>query len=326
MAKLDRKKVEWIIRERKKTAEGKDGAFTVAQIAKYAGVTGRRVRQLWAEYKATGRVPVLGVPGRPRSACWDAYAPLVTSTFAEYRCGSVALGRLVEREWDTHIPHHAVLGIMQERGLSARVPGRSRRRKWIRYERAHSNSMWHTDYKLLPDGRWFIAYQDDASRFITGFGVFGEATGRHALEVLEGAIAAHGKPASVLTDHGSQFYANEAECRRRGASAFETALAGMGIVHRLARVNHPQTNGKLERFHGEIQAKLRLFRDMDEFVDWWNNKRPHMSLDWDNLETPAGAFARKMPEAGADLSDPQNGERYRAEVSPDGRTGVWVVK
>ena len=97
-------------------------------------------------------------------------------------------------------------------------------------------------------------------------------------------------------------------------------------MHRLARVNHPQTNGKLERFHGEIQAKLRLFRDMDEFAGWWNNKRPHMSLDRGNLETPAGAFARKTPGAGADLSDPQNGERYRAEVSPDGRTGVWVVR
>ena len=98
MAKLDRKKVEWITRERKKAAEGRYGAFTAAQIAKYAGVTGRRVKQLWAEYRAAGRVPVPGVPGRPRPACWDAYAPLVTSTFAEYRCGSVALGRLAGRE------------------------------------------------------------------------------------------------------------------------------------------------------------------------------------------------------------------------------------
>ncbi len=45
--------------------------------------------------------------------------------------------------------------------------------------------MWHTDYKLLDDGRWFIAYQDDASRFIVGYGVFSEATGRHAIVVDE---------------------------------------------------------------------------------------------------------------------------------------------
>ena len=56
------------------------------------------------------------------------------------------------------------------------------------------------------------------------------------------------------------------------------------------------------------------------------NISPHMSLDWDNLETPAQAFARKMPAAGADLQDPQNGERYQAEMSPDEKMGMWVVK
>lgn len=325
MGRVDPAKMAWIIRERQKIEDGK-GAFTVAQIAKYAGVTDRRVRQLWARFKETGAVPVPGRPGRPRSACWDACAPLVVSAFAEYRCGSVALGRIIEREWNIHIPHGAVLGIMQERGLSAKAPGRSKRRKWVRYERTYSNSMWHTDYKLLPDGRWLVSYMDDASRFITGFGVFEEATGAHALEVLDRAIGDHGKPASVLTDHGSQFYANEAASRKRGESEFERRMVEKEIQHRLARVNHPQTNGKIERFHGEIKAKLRLFRDMDEFVDWWNNIRPHMSLDWDSLETPARAFVRKMPEDGSEVTDEQNGEKYRAVKSPGGNTAVWVVK
>lgn len=326
MAKLDQKKIRWIIRERQKIEDGKDGAFTMAYLAKYSGVTARRIRQLWAQYRAAGRVPELDAPGRPRSACWNAHASIVTSAYAKYRCGSVELGRMIKKEWNIHIPHYAVLAIMQERGLSSKVPARSRRRKWIRYERAYSNSMWHSDFKHMPGGEWLLTYQDDASRFITGHGVFGEATGKHALDVLRQAIAAHGKPASILTDRGSQFYANKAEFKKKGATAFETALVEMGIKHRLARVNHPQTNGKLERFHGEIQAKFHLFRDMDEFVDWYNNIRPHMSLDWDNLETPAQAFARKMPAAGADLQDPQNGERYRAETSPDGKTGLRVVE
>ena len=326
MGKVDPGKMAWMMRERQKLEDGKEGAFTVAQIAKHAGVSERRVRQLWAKHKESGKVPELGTPGRRRSVCWDAYASIVVATFVKHRCGSVALSLLIEREWNIHIPHGAVLAIMQERGMSAKVPGRSRRRKWVRYERTYSNSMWHTDYKQLPDGRWLVSYLDDASRFITGFGVFDEATAEHALEVLEGAIKAHGKPASVLTDHGSQFYANEAECRKRGESKFERQMVEKEILHRLARVNHPQTNGKIERFHGEIKAKLHLFQDMDEFVDWWNNIRPHMSLDWDNLETPVQAFARKMPEAGSEVTDKQNGEKYRAAKSPDGNTGVWVVK
>jgi transposase InsO family protein len=60
----------------------------------------------------------------------------------------------------------------------------------------------------------------------------------------------------------------------------------LGIKHILARVNHPQTNGKLERFHGEIQRKQKWFESIDELIHWWNHIKPHMSLDWDNLETP----------------------------------------
>ena len=91
---------------------------------------------------------------------------------------------------------------------------------------------------------------------MTGYGVFGNATAENTLEVLDEAIARHGKPASVMMDHDSQFYANEAEARKRGESEFEKRLVELGIRQILARVKHPQTNGKLERIHGEIQRKL----------------------------------------------------------------------
>ncbi len=80
-------------------------------------------------------------------------------------------------------------------------------------------------------------------------------------------------------------------------------------------MNHPQTNGKLERLHGELQRKLHEFVDVAgalgtanltsvqpiesdviaRFVRWYNYERPHDSLDTSKLETPAQAFARKMP-------------------------------
>ena len=43
--------------------------------------------------------------------------------------------------------------------------------------------MWHTDYKLLDDGRWFICHLDDASRFVTGWDIFEQATTENALKV-----------------------------------------------------------------------------------------------------------------------------------------------
>ncbi len=103
---------------------------------------------------------------------------------------------------------------------------------------------------------------------------------------------------------------------------FEKRLNDLGIRHILARVAHPQTNGKLERVHGEMQRKLRLFHDVAgrpgicpvnptrvetdpvaRFVKWYNRERPHMSLDADVGETPEMTFERKTPPPGSDVTD-----------------------
>jgi len=202
---------------------------------------------------------------------------------------------------------------MRDRGLAETPPKKNRRRKWVRYERTYSNSMWHTDWKLLDDRRCIICYQDYASRLIVHYGIFENATGYNAITVLREAIDKHGRPASILTDHGYQFYANQSEYKTKGASEFEKELVKLEIKHILARVNHPQTNGKLERFHGEIQRKQKWFDTTDELVHWYNYTKPYMSLDWDNLETTAKAFVRKMPEKRTRVIDEQTGEEYDVE-------------
>ena len=198
-----------------------------------------------------------------RLACLDAKNTAVISARHKYACGAVKLEDRIRDDTGIRIPHMTIHNILAEDDCILRTPKKSRQRKWVRYERKHSNSMWHTDYKQLDDKRWFIAYQDDASRFITGFGVFEHATGENAIAVLHEAISNHGSPASILTDHGSQFYANAGEYKQKGASEFEKELVRLDIKHILARVNHPQTNGKLERFHGELQRKLGIFTESD---------------------------------------------------------------
>ncbi len=59
------------------------------------------------------------------------------------------------------------------------------------------------------------------------------------------------------------------------------------------RIDHPQTNGKIERFFATFQAKVHFFATIDEFMKFYNFKRPHMSLDFDNLETPYHAFIKR---------------------------------
>ncbi len=81
--------------------------------------------------------------------------------------------------------------------------------------------MYHADYKQLRDSRWLLCYEDDASRFVTGYGVFDHTAAKNALVVLEQAIEDHGKPASILTDRSSQFYATESEAKKKDMSEFD---------------------------------------------------------------------------------------------------------
>ena len=100
----------------------------------------------------------------------------------------------------------------------------------------------------MKDARWkgqrLLVYEDDASRFIVGHGMFGEATSNNAVMVLKDATARYGKPKSVLSDHGVQFYASQTSARERGLTEFEVYLMKNHIRHIVGRVNHPQQVGK----------------------------------------------------------------------------------
>ncbi len=97
--------------------------------------------------------------------------------------------------------------------------------------------------------------------------------------ILKRAIEARGKPASILTDRGTQFYASETEERERGTTVFERYLVEKEIRHVLGRVSHPQTNGKVERFFRTVKDKQDRFASMERLMEWCNTVRPHMSLN-----------------------------------------------
>ena len=102
------------------------------------------------------------------------------------------------------------------------------RKKWIRYERRHSMSLWHTDW-LYYNGKWIIAYLDDASRLIVGYGVFENAITENAIKVLKEAMDNYGKPESILTDRGTQFYASAGEKRLKVSQSSRNSLLRMEL-------------------------------------------------------------------------------------------------
>ncbi len=125
------------------------------------------------------------------------------------------------------------------------------RKPWIRYERIHSLSLVHTDYHYTVDGRYLCTILDDASRKVLAAGEFDHKTTENALLVLKQAIEeceSWNHPVlAVLTDHGSEFYANKRDAMGHADHEYEVFLKDHGIWQILCGVNHPQTNGRVER-------------------------------------------------------------------------------
>ncbi len=305
--KLDPVKVAWIIREKQK------GKLTSRVIAERMGVSPVWVKKLWRRYRVEGEIPELRKPGRrPSRGVSELDVETIVAARKKYKASATLLERIIDAVYGVHIPHNRIHGVLKEMGLARDEPKKQVRKKWVRYERRYSNSLWHTDWKLIDGEGWFTAYLDDASRFTVGHGLFPEATSEHSVEVLKEAIRRYGKPAAILTDRGTQFYANEAEEREKGLTVFERYLIENEIRQILSRVSHPQTNGKVERFFRTVEEKLPEFNGVDELVEWYNEVRPHMSLNLDIIETPHQAFVRKMPEEGI-VIDEESGEVYHAQ-------------
>jgi putative transposase len=117
----------------------------------------------------------------------------------------------------------------------------------------------------------------------------------------------------VITDHGSEFINPRQEDRPWLDHEFERYLADNDIDHTLCKVGRPQSNGKIERFFQTYEKHRQRFGTLEEFLTFYNEERPHMSLDWDRLETPAEAFERLVPSPAKD-----GGDLLATEVTVDG--------
>ena len=141
-----------------------------------------------------------------------------------------------------------------------------------------------------------ITYLDDASRCVTGAGLFSQATSENAVLVLRQAIKRFGTPATILLDNGSCFVGVRRASVPKGTwtpTVFENELLDMGIHLINSRPYHPQTNGKLERFHRTLETEISRHDSLNDFITYYNERRLHWSLDIDNRQTPLKAFHDK---------------------------------
>jgi transposase InsO family protein len=183
----------------------------------------------------------------------------------------------------------AVAKVLHEAGYKMEeVPTHAHPQRETRFERAKPNSLWQTDlftFILKRQNRrvYLVAFMDDHSRFIVGYGLHASQSSALVIEVLRASLAGHGVPEEILTDNGSQYVT------WRGKSAFTRELEKRGVKQIVATPRRPQTLGKIERFWGTLWRECvesAVFVDLGDarqriglFIDHYNFSRPHQGVD-----------------------------------------------
>jgi transposase InsO family protein len=262
----------------------------------------RTVNRVWGHWVKNKELLTPKKFGRPKTYLEEADKCLILQIHKEQKCGARRLEKIIEHKYGKHIPHNAIHQFLLENGLAHEDKKKKKRRKpWIRYERKHSLSAVHLDWHTSQfNGKEVCVVLDDSSRFILAGGEFAAATGIASVGLVRRVLEDFGqvrKIREVITDHGTQFFANKLDKNGNSESEFGIFLAENGIKHIMARVKHPQTNGKIEKWYHTYEKNRKLFDDFDKFVNWYNSTRYHESLDEKHyLQTPEDAFWSRMPD------------------------------
>lgn len=172
------------------------------------------------------------------------------------------------------ISHATIYNVLKRNGMINGLSKQRKQRTYITYERKHPNSLWQTDLTNWKE-KVLIAYIDDYSRFVTGFGLFTNGLAINVMQIFQQAIDAYGKPREVLTDHGSQFYSMKGD-----ESEFDRFCARHDIKHILGSIGKLTTTGKIERWFGTFKAQIDSFKSVGDYVKYYNYEKPHKSLGY----------------------------------------------
>jgi transposase InsO family protein len=269
----------------------------------FAPLVGVSKHTLYAWQKAFSREGPAGLLEKPRGVRTGSHLPDLTkrtilmlkASHPEWGCQRIS--DLLYRGPALPASAAAVARVLHEAGYAAEaVPTRPHEPKVQSFERARPNQLWQTDlftFILKRQNRrvYLVAFLDDHSRFVVGYGLHASQSTALVLEVLRAALAGYGTPEEVLTDNGTQYVT------WRGKSAFARECEKLGIRQIVAAPHRPQTLGKIERFWGTVWrecVEAAVFTDLGDarqrlglFIDHYNFQRPHQGIDG---STPADRF------------------------------------
>jgi transposase InsO family protein len=280
----------------------------IAELAKAHGVSRSWLYKLLARYNTYGPAglePRSRRPLRSPARIADQHEDAVVALRKELDelgvdAGPQTIHWHLEQRGQTPPSLATIWRILKARGFVTPQPHKRPKSSFIRFEADLPNERWQADvtHWTLADGATveILNIIDDHSRLCVESRVFRTVRSADVVRALHRAAQKWGYPQSFLTDNGSVFTASA----RGGFSAMETELLSLGIASKHSRPYHPQTCGKVERFHQTVKKWLakqdptvfpkQLQRQLEAFADYYNQQRPHRAL---NRTTPAQAHAAR---------------------------------
>ena len=177
-----------------------------------------------------------------------------------------------------------------------------KRQPFTRFEKARCNQMWQADFKgefKMDNGQYCFPLDilDDHSRFVIKISPH-LGTANVVIPAFTEAFREFGLPDSILSDNGAQFAGF-----KKGYTHFEKWLMDLDVLPLHGRIKHPQTQGKIERFHRTMKQELLNHTTIADIADAqhkfhiWRDKynyiRPHEAL---GMKSPGEVYTPSQRE------------------------------
>ena len=280
-----------------------------SEVARDYGVSRRWVITLVQRYLAEGDAglePRSRRPSRsPNRTAADVEDEIVAIrkdlTRQGHEAGAATIAFHLERRHGHSPAISTIWRVLTQRGFVVAQPHKRPKSSYVRFCAEQPNERWQADitHWALADGTdvEILNLIDDHSRLCVTSAARQIFKAPDVDAVFRHAAAAHGNPASVLSDNGAVF---TGRYRGRGRVVLEVTLAARGIAFSHSRPYHPQTCGKVERFHQTLKKWLaaqrragtlgQLQTQLDTFSTYYNTQRPHRAL---SRHTPAEAYTAR---------------------------------
>lgn len=204
------------------------------------------------------------------------------------------------------LPKRSTVNQILKRNNLITIEDSLKRQKLIRFERDHPNDLWQMDFKgyfqlLSKQTCYPLTILDDNSRYSLCIKACANEQYLTVKKHLIHVFKTYGLPKQINVDNGNPW----GNSKLLPFTSLTVWLMQLGIRVTHSRPRHPQTNGKLERFHRTLKEDLilrypmRTFSGAQKIFDKWrheyNHERPHEALDLDFPVNRYTVSARPMP-------------------------------